>query len=42
MRDYSSFERGQIIRAHLAGASVTRSVMLLGLLRAVVFAIMAA
>jgi IS30 family transposase len=36
MGDLSDFERGQIVAAHLAGASVTKTAALLGILRATV------
>jgi hypothetical protein len=36
MRDLSDFERGQIVGVCLAGASVTKTVTLLGVLRATV------
>jgi hypothetical protein len=40
MGDLSNFERGQIIGACLAGASVTKSAILLGVLRAAVSKVM--
>jgi hypothetical protein len=42
MGDLSDFERGQIIGACLAGASVTKTATLLGLLRATVSKVMSA
>jgi vacuolar-type H+-ATPase catalytic subunit A/Vma1 len=42
MRDLSHFERGQIIGAYFAGASVTKTVTLLGVSRATVFKVMSA
>jgi hypothetical protein len=42
MGDLSHFERGQIIGACLAGASVTESTTLLGVLRATVSEVMSA
>jgi hypothetical protein len=37
MRDLSDFERGQIVAALLAGASVIKTATLLGVLSATVF-----
>jgi len=34
MGDFSDFQRGQIVVAHLAGASVTKTATLLGVLNA--------
>jgi predicted transcriptional regulator len=42
MGDLSNFETGQIIGAHLAGASVTKSAILLGVSRATVSKVMSA
>jgi predicted transcriptional regulator len=42
MGDLSDFERGQIIGAHLAGASVTKTATLLGVLRATVSKVISA
>ena len=40
MGDFSDFQRGQIVGAHLAGASVTETVTLLGVSRAAVSKVM--
>jgi hypothetical protein len=40
--DLSDFERGQIVGARLAGASVTKTATLLGVLRAIVSKVMLA
>jgi hypothetical protein len=42
MGDLSDFERGQIFGARLAGASVTKTVTLLGVSRATVSEVMSA
>jgi hypothetical protein len=42
MTDLSNFEREQIIGAHLAGASVKKTITLLGVLRATVSKVMSA
>jgi UDP-N-acetylglucosamine enolpyruvyl transferase len=42
MGDLSNFEKGQIIGTHLAGASVTKTDTLLGLLRATISEVMLA
>jgi hypothetical protein len=42
MGELSDFERAQIVGAHLAGVSVTRTATLLGLLRVTVSMIMSA
>jgi hypothetical protein len=42
MGDLSDFERGQIIGAHLAGASVIKTATLLGVLRVTVSKVMSA
>jgi hypothetical protein len=42
MGDFSDFERGQIVGAHLVGASVIKSATLLGVSRATVSEIMLA
>jgi hypothetical protein len=40
IRDFSDFESGQIIGAHIPGASVTKTATLLGLSRAADFNVM--
>ena len=40
MGDFSDFQRGLIVGAHLAGASVTKTVTLLGVFRAAVSKVM--
>ena len=40
MGDFSDFQRGQIVGAHLAGASVTKMATLLGVSRAAVSKVM--
>jgi transposase len=42
MGDLSDFERGQMIGARLAGASVTKNATLLGVSRATVYKVMSA
>jgi hypothetical protein len=42
MRDLSDFERGEIVGAHLAGASVTKTETLLGVSRGTVPKVMSA
>jgi transposase len=42
MGDFSDFERGQIVGARLAASSVTKTVTLLGVLRATVSKVMSA
>ncbi len=42
MGDISEFKRGQIVGAHLAGASVTRTASLCGVSRAMVSMVMSA
>jgi hypothetical protein len=42
MRDLSDFERGQIIGAHLNGASMIKTVTLLGVLQVTVSKVMSA
>jgi hypothetical protein len=37
MGDFSNFERGQLVGAHLAGVSVTETATLLGVMKATVF-----
>ena len=40
MRDFSDFQRGQIVGAHLAGASVTKTANLFAVSRAAVSKVM--